>query len=311
MKWEWNRLFQKQVVLSQVIFRNFQKLSFTGLAWDNFDINTETPSDADTIHHTYGICYQNIDNNKNAENIMEHTCHAIGTKRKIKDFQKVKKTTAIEDIEPYWKKPKHSTFDFSVTSIHPTNVFTNARNLDLLWAMIINLSDFEIPMWVGWNTLATADSEMKQRVCYMKHIQLPPNRVDVVRETLKRLQVVSRECRQMYTIVTYDLAIAKIAKQIQSEDFPQFDDVYIMFAAFHIILNIFFSVGKIIEGSGGPYVLSEAKIVAPGPINQFPKGKMYNRWKRGHTLLAVAFHGLHLAKFIEDMREKDNFMSDL
>ena len=61
-----------------------------------------------------------------------------------------------------------------------------------------------------------------------------------------------------------DLAIAKIAKQIQSEDFPQFDDVYIMFSAFHIILNIFSSVGKIIEGSGDPYVLSEAKIVPPG-----------------------------------------------
>ena len=107
--------------------------------------------------------------------------------------------------------------------------------------MIINLPDFEIPMWVVWNTLATADSEMKQRVCYMKHIQLPPNRVDVVRETLKRLQAVSRECRQMYTIVTYDLAIAKIAKQIQSEDFPQFDDAFLMFGAFHIIL-ISFSV---------------------------------------------------------------------
>ena len=26
----------------------------------NFDINIETLSGADTIHHTYGICYQNI-----------------------------------------------------------------------------------------------------------------------------------------------------------------------------------------------------------------------------------------------------------
>ena len=84
-----------------------------------------------------------------------------------------------------------------------------------------------------------------------------------------------------------------------------------MFGVFHIILNIFSSVGKIIEGLGGPYVLSEAKIIMPGSINQFMKGKMYNRCKRGHTLLAAAFHGLHLAKFIEDEREKGNFMSDL
>ena len=31
-----------------------------GTAWDNIDINLETPSRADTIHHTYGICYQTI-----------------------------------------------------------------------------------------------------------------------------------------------------------------------------------------------------------------------------------------------------------
>ena len=32
----------------------------TGLAWDNFDLNIQTFSGLDTIHHTYGICYQNI-----------------------------------------------------------------------------------------------------------------------------------------------------------------------------------------------------------------------------------------------------------
>ena len=29
----------------------------TGIAWDNFDINTETLSGLGTIHHTYGIAY--------------------------------------------------------------------------------------------------------------------------------------------------------------------------------------------------------------------------------------------------------------
>ena len=35
----------------------------TGLGWDNFDLNIETPSGAGTIHHTHGICYQNSDSN--------------------------------------------------------------------------------------------------------------------------------------------------------------------------------------------------------------------------------------------------------
>ena len=32
----------------------------TGLAWDNYDKNTETLSGANTLHDTVGICYQNI-----------------------------------------------------------------------------------------------------------------------------------------------------------------------------------------------------------------------------------------------------------
>ena len=31
-----------------------------GAAWSNFDINLETPLGADSIDHTYGICYQTI-----------------------------------------------------------------------------------------------------------------------------------------------------------------------------------------------------------------------------------------------------------
>ena len=99
--------------------------------------------------------------------------------------------------------------------------------------MIINLCKTNVPMWVGWN------SHLQQRVCYMKHIQLPPTRLDVVRETLKRSQDVSDECGQTHRIVTYDLAIAIIAKQLQSEESPQFDNTFDMFGAFHITLNVY------------------------------------------------------------------------
>ena len=39
-------------------------------------------------------------------------------------------------------------------------------------------------------------------------------RPDVVKEILKRSQVVAEECGQKYALNTYDLAIAKIAKRI-------------------------------------------------------------------------------------------------
>ena len=47
-------------------------------------------------------------------------------------------------------------------------------------------------------------------------------------------------------------------------------------------------------------------------IGQFLKGKMYNRCKRGHTLLSVAVHGRrHLERFIDDLNIKNDLVSEL
>ena len=88
----------------------------------------------------------------------------------------------------------------------------------------------------------------------MKHIQLPPTRADVVKEILKSSQIVAKECGQKYALVTYDLAIAKIAKRIQCEEF---DNVFIAFGfgSFLIEMAFFPSLGKIIEGSGGQQLM--------------------------------------------------------
>ena len=272
----------------------------------------ETPSGADSIHHTYGICYQNVKEDTIDEIAIESSSSDnTYSGRTIKGFRKVNKSSTIEDLEPYLKKPKRSTFEFQVTTIQTPDGYDDAKSLDVLWLMMMNLCKTDIPMWVGWNSLSDCAGHIQQRVCYMKHIEFPPTRLDVVRETLKRSQELSKECGQSHTIVTYDLAIAKIAKQLQSEESPQFDDIFVMFGAFHVMLNVYSSTGKIIEGSGGPYVLSEAKIVAPGSINQFLKGKMYNRCKRGHGLLSTALHGLHMKKFIDDLCEKDIIVGEL
>ena len=60
----------------------------------------------------------------------------------------------------------------------------------------------------------------------MKPIPLPPTRTDVVRESLVRSKKVTGECGSKYTVVTYNLAIAKIAKQIKCEESPTFNDIF-------------------------------------------------------------------------------------
>ena len=110
----------------------------------------------------------------------------------------------------------------------------------------------------------------------MQHIKLPPIINDVVKETRSVSQIVASECNEPYALVTYDLAVAKIAKQVRATEKPLFDNVFIMFGSFHTEVSYISSLGRIIKGSGGPYVLTEVEAVAPGSLNKFLNGKMYN-----------------------------------
>ena len=133
----------------------------------------------------------------------------------------------------------------------------------------------------------------------MKHIPLPSTKDDVIKETMRRSLNVAKECGEEFSILSYDLLMAKQVKKIQAEESPEFDNLFIQFGQFHIMGSMLSSLGRIIEGSGGPYVLIEAGIIAPGSMNKFLKGKMFNRCQRGHMMLATAMEGLHFAQWVD------------
>ena len=56
----------------------------TALAWDYFDINISTLSGADSVHNTFGICYQNESQTSREVSKRVHTVR----KRKTKDITK-------------------------------------------------------------------------------------------------------------------------------------------------------------------------------------------------------------------------------
>ena len=88
------------------------------------------------------------------------------------------------------------------------------------------------PMWVGWNARLTVDPLPQQTIGYMDNLNLPSTRLDVVPETMKLSQKLATECGESYAVVRYDLAVAKPALQIQSEESPLYDNVFVCFGAF-------------------------------------------------------------------------------
>ena len=91
----------------------------------------------------------------------------------------------------------------------------------------------------GWNSLVTKDSLPLQQIDYKENIELPPVRLDDVRESLVRFQKFASECGETYAIVTYDLAIAKPPLHIKAQEYPIFDNVFVSFSVFNITMAYF------------------------------------------------------------------------
>ena len=132
-------------------------------------------------------------------------------------------------------------------------------------------------MWVGWNSQMTDDPLPKQKIAYMENLTLPITRLGVVAETLRVTQQVAQECGQEYGVVHYDLNAAKPALQIQSTEAPKYDNLFICFGPFHIMMSYFGSVGYLIDSSGGPEILVDADVLASGSLTGFLKGKHFNK----------------------------------
>ena len=147
-------------------------------------------------------------------------------------FKKVPIESKQEHLEPHHKKTKLSNFiTTKFTLYQPCPNYIKLKIQYYICAISSNMFD-KIPMWTGWNVINSINVSQKQMVCYMKPIQLPPTRIDVVKEMMKYSIDIANTVKQRQVFVTYELAIAKITKIIQSEESPIYDNLFIMFGSF-------------------------------------------------------------------------------
>ena len=73
-------------------------------------------------------------------------------------------------------------------------------------------------------------------------------------------------------MVFYDLAIAKIAMQLQAEESPKYDKVFVTMGFFHMELAMLGAIGKYIAESGAGHLLNETYRIKKGSLNGFLHG---------------------------------------
>lgn len=295
----------------------------TGVAFDNFDRFVDTPSGKNTLHDTVGIIYQNVqqvevseddvvddvfeeivpkeieDNNDNERSGNEGNSNQKQKKQRRRKFEAI-----IPELQPFAKKLRLSETLLSVSDERRSVTVSSLLKIQKLDVIFMLSHAFKIPntpMWVGFNSQVVEDmNTTRQKICYLTPINESPTAKNVVLETLKESQKIAKEVKQSEIAVTYDLAIAKIAMQIQSEAKPLLDNVFIHLGSFHIMLAYFKAVGKFISDCGLMNVAVESGIIASGSVDSFISGKHFNRCKRLHPLMALGLEILHFQFFLRN-----------
>lgn len=323
--------------------RPIKELS-THVAFDNYDRFVETFSGKDTLHDTVGIIYQfypenyaeedsrtlnlNIRRSNDSDTSISVTSPNIATSfmnpsnpsndtvaectpRKRRRFEEIPR-----EIQPYYRKPSAKTTLIPIDVINNINENCkiskkNATIKDLLWVFSLSLIK-STPMWTGFNSTITSDNSERQIVDYLPQINLSPTSYSVVHETLVCAQKIAKECNQPQIIVSYDLAIAKMAMQIKMTETPKFDNIFINLGAFHIQMAFFKAIGKYIDACGITDILVQAEVLAEGSVNGFLSSKHFNRCKRIHPLLSGALQILNFEQFmLENNFDADTLTEDL
>ena len=284
----------------------------TGLAWDNFDRFVATLTGTDTLHDTVGIAYQarfkdNIDvtneltiENKITEGLVDFNRNLDVTSASFQVTKKIERRRAFEstglNIEPYRKRPKLQTSDLPPKTDNRRKELENQETGN---------TENVVPSWIGWNSLVTPTPDHIHQVWYLPHISLSPTQHSIVADTMNRSLIVAMEASKTSIAVTYDLAISKFTMQIQNQESPKHNQLFINIGAFHIELAFFKDFGKFLGESGGPYVLQEAEVLAKSSIRSFLEGTNYKRCKIFHEVLAVALEVMLYEQYLNTIEDKD------
>ena len=296
----------------------YQTVSNTNV--QSSETNTETPSNS-AVRRDPEIMDSSpaSDLNHDGKTVVNDPCSSTDGVEQPSKRKKRKRTYEATglDIPVYRKKPKMVASAYVPLDDQRRKRYEpiddellESWKKDILWmADVATNSEDSTPMWVGWNASLLPRDDTRQVVEYVKQINQSPTSHSVVIETLRRSKKLAAESNKKSIVVTYDLAIAKMAMSIQAEESPEFDDVFVALGSFHIELAFFSACGKIINESGAPHFLNELEILKSGSLNGFIKGKSYNRCKRVHEYLSLAMESLHFEALLQKFDYPEEMVS--
>ncbi|CAG9834603.1 unnamed protein product [Diabrotica balteata] len=271
-----------------------------GVAFDNYDRFVDTKTGKDTLHDTVGIMYQNIDpKDPNIEE--EEEAEKEDTEVSKRDRPRRRSFESIDFELPQCAKKLRKVSNIQAESEEEVNIILHKSlydKIDRVWMLSHALGLLNTPMWTGFNNKIVIDNTPQQLITYLTPINHSPTSNAVVLATMQQCMAALQELNQKYMQVTYDLAIAKIALQIQATESNTFQKLFIHLGAFHVMMSYFKAIGKVINDCGLSTIMVESEMIANGSVSSFIEGKHFNRCKRLHPMMALGLQIMHFRSFL-------------
>ena len=268
-------------------------------AWDNFDLNEETPTGYGTTHTAHGIAIQEV-----MDEGQKSPPRYINMVRNKSRTVEVK----CDDLAPCFLTAKAgpTMLAIDMTNQHPLRSPVGVDMSDFLWIYCRRHStEPTVPSWAGWLSSTAHEVEVNSSVVdYMVPVNSPITENATVQHIINISRDATKLVGQNVTIITCDLAVAKKAYALVWQNPVNYSDVVIRLGVFHTLCSAFGTIGKRMNGSGITEVILESGICASGSVNKVMSGKHYNRALRVHKLVLEALERL-LLEFFEKSSETE------
>ena len=152
----------------------------------------------------------------------------------------------------------------------------------------------QCPSWSSFNSAHCTTKLDTSVIGYCPMLNYPSTDPKTIYTVMSNLQKMMCTLNQKHAIITFDLALYKIAKEIQWSRPIEFGNVIIRLGGFHIITNYLSALGTMHASSGLKEVLVESGVLTGVTVNQVFAGKHYKRGVMVHKLLYEVLSRLKL-----------------
>lgn len=279
-------------------------LGFIQAAADNDDFQEDTRDGKNTTHGTTMVLFQRqgIQNGSFARPMLKtrkRSLHSVDYKELV-ELKKIQ--TSKQKASPPSFQYSRAAREFSDISnlLKFSSGLANAALLDLEWVMArlmptklyelnIRTLSQKCPSWSSYNARKhpTVASNLSV-VGYCPMLNHPSTDPSTIYTVLVYLKTIMEKLGQPHSVITFDLALYKIAKDIQWSRPSEFENTVVRMGGFHIMKNYLAALGTMLDTSGLRQLLIEAGLYSNVTINQIFAGKHYNRAIRTHKLVFEA-----------------------